>query len=90
MSQGGAMPSTSPTALVYLNSGDCTIIWQRGDTVAYIFNGNQVKNNPAKTEAIDTFPVSSQGWTDLAAVRLAGENWVKAKRQRCKSCGTYS
>lgn len=90
MRRGGLMRSTSPAGLVYLFSGDCTIRWQRGDTVAYVFEGNQVKTNRAKTEAVATFPVSSKGWTDLAEVRLVGEHWAKAKRQRCEVCGVVS
>lgn len=84
------MPSTRPTVLVYLRSGDCTIRWQRGDTVAYVFSGNQVKKNPARAEVITTFSVPSKGWPDLAAVRLTGETWVKEHRQRRQACGVIS
>ncbi|MCA1602159.1 MAG: hypothetical protein LC776_11125 [Acidobacteria bacterium] len=83
----------SPTAWAYLPSGDCTIRWQRGDKVAYIFPGKQIDIYPdgaLRVEVLATIPVSSKGWTDLADVRLAGENWIKAKRQRCQACGVYS
>jgi hypothetical protein len=83
MSRGGAMPMTSPTGWVYLRSADCTIRWQRGDKVAYM-------NSDEGVEVLAAIPVSSMGWTDLADVRLAGENWVKAKRQHCRTCGVYS
>ena len=84
------MPMTSPTAWAYLPSGDCTICWRRRDKVAYIFPGKQMETYPdeaLRVEVLDTIPVSSKGWTDLADVRLAGENWVKARRQRCQKCG---
>ena len=87
------MPMTSPTAWAYLPSGDCTIRWQRGDKVAYIFEGKQLEAYSDKqpmTEALATIPVSSKGWTDIADVKLAGKNWVKAKRQPCQTCGVYS
>jgi hypothetical protein len=91
MSRGGAMPMTSPTAWVYLRSADCTIRWQRGDKVAYIFEGKQTEAHPDEgVGVLATIPVSSTGWTDLADVKLAGENWVKEKRQRCRTCGVYS
>jgi hypothetical protein len=41
MSRGGA----SPTGWVYLRSANCTIRWQRGDKVAYIFEGKQTGAN---------------------------------------------
>ncbi|MGH3802281.1 MAG: hypothetical protein ACRDTD_19530, partial [Pseudonocardiaceae bacterium] len=90
-SRGGAMPMTSPTGWVYLRSAHCTIRWQRGDKVAYIFEGKQTEaNSDEGIEVLATIPVSSKGWTDLADVKLAGENWVKAKRRRCQTCGVYS
>lgn len=46
MSRGGAMPMASPTGWVYLRSADCTIRWQRGDKVAYIFEGKQTEAHP--------------------------------------------
>jgi hypothetical protein len=91
MSRGGAMPMTRPTGWVYLHWANCTIRWQRGDKVAYIFEGKQTETNSDEGVAIlATIPVSSTGWTDLADVKLAGENWVKAKRRHCQTCGMYS
>jgi hypothetical protein len=93
MSRGGAMPMTSPTAWVYLPAGDCTIRWQRGDKVAYIFAGKQLQacpDGPSRGEALDTITVPSKNWTDLAQVRRTGEKWVNARRQRCHTCGMYS
>jgi hypothetical protein len=91
MSRGGAMPMKGPTGWVYLRSANCTIRWQRGDKVAYIFEGKQTEANPDEGIAVlATIPVSSTGWTDLADVKLAGENWVKAKRRRCQTCGMNS
>jgi len=93
MSSGGAAPAYRPTAWAYLPSGDCTIRWQRGDTVAYIFQGKQLEtypDEPLKLEVFDTIPVLPKGWTDIAHVRRTGENWVKARRKRCQKCGVYS
>lgn len=87
MSRGGA----SPTGWVYLRSANCTIRWKRGDKVAYIFEGKQTgANSDEGVTVLATIPVSSTGWTDLAEVKLAGENWVKAKRRRCQTCGMNS
>jgi hypothetical protein len=46
MSRGGATAMASSTAWAYLASGDCTIRWQRGDTVAYIFEGKRLETYP--------------------------------------------
>lgn len=93
MSRGGAMPMTSHTAWAYLPSGNCRIRWQRGDNVAYIFDSKQLEtypDEPLRVEVLDTIPLSSKGWTDLAHVRLTGENWVKARHRRCQTCGVHS
>ena len=93
MSRGGYWPAYRPTAWAYLASGDCTIRWQRGDTVAYIFEGKQFDTYPDKpltVEVLATVPVPRKGWIDIAHVRRVGEDWVKAKRKRCPTCGTYS
>ena len=93
MSRGTTMPMNSPAAWAYLSSGQCTIYWRRGDTVAYIFDGKQLDaypDEPPQAEALATIPVLPRGWTDLAHVRLTGENWVKATRRRCRTCGAHS
>ncbi len=94
MSRGGYFPSTAPTAWVYLRSGDCTILWKRGDNVAYIFEGKQLDIYPDEPLPVDivvaTIPVLPTGWIDLAHVRRVGEVWVKARRKRCRACGVYS
>ncbi len=93
MNRDGAIPMNNPTAWVYLPSGDCTIRWQRGDKVAYIFDGKQLDtypDQPLRVEILDTIPVLPKGWTDLAHVKRTGENWVKARRQRCQTCRGYS
>jgi len=93
MSRGRDAPAYRPTAWAYLPSGDCTIRWQRGDNVAYIFEGKQLEaysDKPLKVEVLDTIPVLPKGWTDIAHVRRIGENWVRAKRQRCQKCGVVS
>lgn len=92
MSRGGAMPMNSPTGWVYLRSANCTIRWQRGDKVAYIFEGKQTEANSdeGSLAVLATIPVSSTGWTDLADIKLTGENWVKTIRRRCPTCGMNS
>lgn len=90
MSRGAAFPSYPPTAWVYLPSGDCTLRWQRGDTVAYILEGKQLRaypDEPSRATVLTTIPVSSKGWIDLDQIRILGEKWVKAKRKRCQACG---
>jgi hypothetical protein len=84
------MPMTSPTGWVFLSSGNCTIRWRRGDNVAYIFNSKQMETYPDESQRVDflaTIPVSFQGWTDLADIRLAGEKWLKTAHTRCHACG---
>jgi hypothetical protein len=93
MSRGGAMPMTNPAAWAYLSSGQCTIYWKRGDKVAYLFEGKQSEtcpDEPLRAEVLATIPGLPQGWTGLAHVRLTGENWVKATRRRCHTCGARS
>ena len=90
MNRGGVMPQYSPVGWVYLGSGDCTIRWQRGDSVAYIFNGQQLETYPdeaLRVKPLATIPVSSSGWGDAGDIRLAGENWVKTNLKRCPTCG---
>ncbi|MGH8574290.1 MAG: hypothetical protein ACREX8_17190 [Gammaproteobacteria bacterium] len=53
-----------PTGWAYLRSGHCTIRWQRGDDVAYVFTGQQMHTYPdgaLQGEALATIPVSPQG-----------------------------
>ncbi len=86
---GGAVPAYRPTMWVYLTSGDCTIRWQRGDTVAYIFAGDELNtylDEALRVTVLDTIPVPSTGWTDVAEVRMVGENWIRVKRKHCQTC----
>ncbi len=91
MSHGGALPKTAPTGWVYLPSSNCTIRWRRGDKVAYVFDGQQMKTYPdeaPRVEVVATVPVSSRGWVDANDIKLAGEHWVKANHhKRCPKCG---
>ena len=90
MSRCGAMPKTSPTGWVYISSGNITVRWQRGDSVAYIFDGKQLKTYPdeaPRVKVLDTVPVVRKGWTDLTHVRMLGEAWLKANHKRCSMCG---
>lgn len=89
MNNGAAAPTYRPTAWAYLASGDCTIRWQRGDKVAYIFEGKQLETHPNQALTVtilDTIPVQTKGWTDLAHVQRLGEAWVSTKRKRCQTC----
>jgi len=94
MNYGAAAPAYRPTAWAYLPSGDCTIRWQRGDNVAYIFQGKQLETYlpGSGTESRDPchYPVSPKGWADIPHVQRLGEAWVKAHRQRCQACGVFS
>lgn len=58
MSHGGAIPMTSPTTWAYLPSGDCTIYWQRGDKMAYIFEGKQLETYPDEPLRAEVLAVS--------------------------------
>jgi len=65
----------------------------RGDAVSYIFECKQLDTYPdelLKVEVLDTIPVLPKGWADMAHVKRTGENWVKAKRKRCQTCGVCS
>jgi len=93
MSYGAAAPAYRPTAWAYLASGDCTIRWQRGDKIAYVFEGKKLDTYPdqaLKVPVLDTIPVQTKGWTDLAHVRRLGEAWVSTKRKRCQTCKRVS
>lgn len=82
MNRSGAMPMNRPTGWAYLRSGNCTIRWQRGDDVAYVFPGQQMDTYPdeaLKAAVLATIPVSRQGWTDLAEIRRVGRRWLRAK-----------
>jgi hypothetical protein len=79
MNYGAAAPAYRPTAWAYLPSGDCTIRWQRGDNVAYIFQGKQLETYPdqgLRVETLATIPVSPKGWADIPHVQRLGEAWV--------------
>lgn len=84
------MLKTAPTGWVYIKSGDITVRWQRGDTVAYIFDGKQLETIPGKapkTLAIDTVPVITTGWFDISNIRMVGEKWATVHSKRCPRCG---
>ncbi len=75
---GGAVPRSAPVGWVYLEDG-FTIRWRRGDTVAYVFNGEQRGADPATTPVVATIPVTKKGWTDHTQIRSVGERWVREK-----------
>jgi hypothetical protein len=61
--RGGSVPRPRPVGWVYLEDG-FTIRWRRGDTVAYLFSGEQQWADPATTPVVATIPVAKKGWTD--------------------------
>jgi hypothetical protein len=80
-SRGGAVPQTAPVAWVFLDRhrhGGYTIRWRRGDAVAYVLSGQQVGSH-GMAEVLDTISVSPSGWTDLAEVRQAGQQWLRRR-----------
>jgi len=72
------VPRPAPVGWVYLEDG-FTIRWRRGDTVAYVFSGEQQWADPATTPVMATIPVARKGWTDHAQIRSVGERWVREK-----------
>lgn len=52
-----------------------TIRWQRGHRKAYVLTGERIGDH-GTARLLDEVPVDRNGWTDLAEVRLAGQNWL--------------
>jgi len=46
--------------------------------VAYVLVGKLVGDH-GMDEVLETIPVTSCGWTDLAEVRLLGQRWLRAR-----------
>ena len=67
-----------PVMWVYLADG-CTVRWRRGDDVAYVFADRQASDGAGTVSAIDTIPVSKNGWTDIVDVRMVATRWRRAK-----------
>lgn len=84
MSREGTESKTVPTGWAYLKA-DCTIRWQRGDREAYVLRGNQV-GKWTTDGVIGKISVPHTGWADLEEIKLAGNNWVKAKYKFCPMC----
>jgi len=63
---------------VYLEDG-FTIRWRRGDTMAYVFSGEQKWADPATAPVVATIPVAKKGWIDHTQIRSLGERWVREK-----------
>ncbi len=78
MKHGSPVPKPAPVGWVYLEDG-FTIRWRRGDTVAYVFYGEQRWADPATHPVAATIPVRVEGWTDHAHIRSVGERWVQEK-----------
>ena len=80
-SRGGAVPKRAPVAWVFLGRqrhDGYTIRRRRGDAVAYVLSGQQVGSH-GMAEVLDTISVSPSGWTDLAEVRLVGQQWLRRR-----------
>lgn len=77
---GGAAPKTQPTGWVFCTRAGAdgiTVRWQRGETMAYILDGQRIGDYTTVAGILDTIPVAAKGWTDLAEVRLLGKRWLR-------------
>lgn len=80
-SRGAATRTTAVVGWVFLDRhrhDGYTIRWRRGDAVAYVLRGQQVGSH-GMTEVVATVSVSPSGWTDLAEVRLTGQQWLRRR-----------
>jgi hypothetical protein len=80
-SRGGSVPQTAPVGWVFLDRhrhDGYTIRWRRGDAVAYVLSGQQVGSH-GMADVLATISVSPSGWTDLAEVRLTGQQWLRRR-----------
>jgi len=78
--RGGANYTPKPITWVFLDAG-YTVRWRRGDPVAYVFEGEQMHHH-SDAGAVDTIPVPSVGWTDMAEVRHVGRRWLRHPRSK--------
>ncbi|MGH3913000.1 MAG: hypothetical protein ACRDTC_06270 [Pseudonocardiaceae bacterium] len=78
MSRGGATPKTALVGWAFLTRGgtECTIRWRRGDPVAHVLEGQRIGDHTV-AGIVDTIPVATTGWTDLADVRRLGQRWLR-------------
>lgn len=78
-SRGGFTPSTAPTGWVFLKRHrpeGITIRWKRGDSVAYVLEGQRIGDH-GMSGVLGTIPVLPSGWTDLAEIRQLGQRWMR-------------
>ncbi|MGH3912520.1 MAG: hypothetical protein ACRDTC_03785 [Pseudonocardiaceae bacterium] len=73
-------PKAALVGWVFLNAG-YTIRWRRGEPVAHIFDGRQMFTH-GTAGVLDTIPVPTSGWTDLAEIRLAGQRWLRQQHNQ--------
>lgn len=77
------MPKTAPIGWVFVGrhrDDGITIRWRRGESVAYVLDGRRIgDHSTVGVGVLDTIPVASRGWTDLAEVRVVGERWVRGR-----------
>jgi hypothetical protein len=79
MIRGGAVPTTAVVGWVFLDRhrhDGYTIRWRRGDSIAHVLSGRKVGDH-GMSEVGGTISVSPSGWTDLAEIRLAGQQWLR-------------
>ena len=80
MTRGGATPKTTPIGWAFLTrsgEGGITVRWRRGEAMAYILEGLRIGDHTTVAGVLDTIPVASTGWTDLAEIRLLGHRWLR-------------
>ncbi len=80
MNPTGRAAKITPVGWVFLPEG-YTIRWRRGDPVAYALRGDQMDNHGTAC-VVDTIPVPSVGWTDLAQIRQLGQRWARQQREQ--------
>jgi hypothetical protein len=82
VSRGGAAPKAAPIGWAFLDrhrEEGITIRWQRGDKLAYVLEGQRIGDQATVAGVLDTIPVATTGWADLAEVRLVGVRWVRKR-----------
>lgn len=80
MNQCGVTSKAALVGWVFLDrhrENGVTIRWQRGASVAYVLEGPRVGDHTTVAGVLDTIPVATTGWTDLAEIRLTGQRWLR-------------
>lgn len=77
---GGENHTPKLVAWVVLDAG-YKVRWRRGDAVVYVFEGEQMHQH-SDIGVVDTIPVPSVGWTDVAEVRHVAGCWLRHQRPK--------